>query len=312
MKKHFLTIMVVAMVTTCFMSCERTTIDSDTHTQKFTIGSDTYDIKNAFTIESIKDSGMIYNVIVLSQSEEVGSTGSRTKGVFIVFRGDITPGSYNLFYDPQEPSAHYPMYLVTELNMDNIINFSLENLLNQSDVYVADNGSFTLGINQDKFTVTTTNIEVKNVNDQTQVKTSSTDYEGSMLRYVLSTVEEGDFNGTEIVTAGTTKLNILNSTCNVVAFITANGDLIGIISSTSFDSGIPEGTYSYNDNSIIYMPGMSLQSLKFASSGEATVARNGDTYTVNMTGLTFNGISGSPTLHYVGIMPKFDFPFPQE
>jgi len=38
----------------------------------------------------------------------------------------------------------------------------------------------------------------------------------------------------------------------------------------------------------IYMPGMSLQAIKFASSGEATVARNGNIYTVNMTGLTFN------------------------
>ncbi len=47
---------------------------------------------------------MIYNAIVLSQSEEVGSFGSRTKGIVIVFRGDITPGSYNLVYDPQEPS----------------------------------------------------------------------------------------------------------------------------------------------------------------------------------------------------------------
>jgi hypothetical protein len=70
--------------------------------------------------------------------------------------------------------------------------------------------------------------------------------------------------------------------------ITANGDLVGILSSTSFDNGIPEGTYSSNDNSIIYMPGMSLQAIKFASSGEATVARNGNIYTVNMTGLTFN------------------------
>lgn len=309
MKKLFLTFIIVAAVAASFISCEKTTIDSDTHTQKFTIGSDTYDIKNAFTIESIKDSGMIYNAIVLSQSEEVGSFGSRTKGIVIVFRGDITPGSYNLVYDPQEPSAHFPLYLVTELNMDNVINFSLENLLNQSDVYVADNGSFTLGMNQNQYTITTTNIQVKKEQDLTQFTTSSVDFEGNMLRYVLSTVEEGDFNSTDIVTAGRTKLNILNSPCNVAAFIAENGDLIGFISSTSFDNGIPEGTYSYNDNSIIYMPGMSLQSLKFASSGEATVARNGDIYTINMTGLAFNGISGSPTLHYVGTMPNFDFPF---
>ena len=42
------------------------------------------------------------------------------------------------------------------------------------------------------------------------------------------------------------------------------------------------------------------------------VARNGDTYTINMTGLAIDGISGTPTMHYVGTMPHFDFPFPEE
>lgn len=124
--------------------------------------------------------------------------------------------------------------------------------------------------------------------------------------------EQGTFNGTNLVTAGRTKLNIFSTPYNVAAFITANGDLIGFISSTSFDNGIPEGTYSSNDNSIIYVQGMSLQTLKFASSGEATVARNGDTYTIDMTGLAIDGISGTPTMHYVGNMPNFDFPFPDE
>jgi len=184
--------------------------------------------------------------------------------------------------------------------------------MNQADVYVADNGSFTLEMDQEQFTVTTSNIEVKNVRDLTQVTTSSADYEGNMLRYVLSTVQEGDFNGTNLVTAGRTKLEIFSTPYSVAAFITANGDLIGFISETSFDNGIPEGTYSSNDNSIIYVQGMSLQTLKFASSGEATVSRNGDIYTIDMTGLSINGISGSPTMHYVGNMPNFDFPFPEE
>lgn len=34
-----------------------------------------------------------------------------------------------------------------------------------------------------------------------------------------------------------------------------------------------------------------------------------DIYTIDMTGLTIDGISGTPALHYVGTMPKFDFPF---
>ena len=312
MKKLFLTFMLVAAVATSFVSCRKTTNDSDTHTQKYTLGTTEFDINNAIAIERIQDSGLIYNAIVLAQGEYVGSFGSRSKGVVIVFQGDFTPGTYNLVFDPEQPLAHFPMYLIAELEVDNIINFSLNTLLNQSDVYVADNGSFTLAMDQDTFTVTTTDIQVKNVRDLTQVTTSSADYEGDMLRYVLSTVVEGNFNGTNLVTAGITKLNIFSTPYYVAAFITANGDLIGFISETSLDDGIPEGTYSSSDNSIIYVQGMSLLTLKYASSGEATVARNGDTYTIDMTGLAIDGISGSPTMHYVGTMPNFDFPFPEE
>lgn len=312
MKKLYLTVMLVAAVATSFMSCKKTTTDSDTHTQKYSLGTTEFDINNAIAIERIQDSGLIYNAIVLAQGEYVGSFGSRAKGAIIVFQGDFTPGTYNLVFDPEQPLAHFPMYLVAELEVDNIINFSLQNLINQADVYVANNGSFTLEMNQDTFTVTTTGIQVKKVHDQTQVTSSSVDYEGDMLRFVLSTVEEGDFNGTNIVTAGTTKLDILNTPSNVAGFITINGELIGLISSTSFDDGIPEGTYSSSDNSIIYMQDMSLPTLKFASSGEATVARNGDIYTIDMTGLAIDGISGTPTMHYVGTMPNFDFPFPEE
>jgi len=303
----------LAVAVACFMGCEKTTTESETHTQKFTLGAESYDINNALTIENIKDSvGQVYNAIMLSQTENVGSFGSQTKCVIIVFRGNFTPGTYNLTFDPEHPSDHFPMYLVAEIGVDNIVNFSLNNLLNQANAYAAYNGSFTLTMDQNKFTVTTTNIEVKNVKNLAETMASSVDFEDNMLRYVLSTVEEGNFNGTNIVTAGRTVLNILSSSSNVVAFITENGDLVGFISSTPFENGIPEGTYSYNDNSIIYLQGMTLTSLKFASSGEISVARNGDLYTINMTGLSFSNIEGSPTMHYVGTMPKFDFPLPQE
>lgn len=310
--KLFWAFMLVAAVATGFVSCKKTTTDSDTHTQKFTLGTTEFDINNAFAIENIQDSGVIYNAIVLSQGDYVGSLGSRAKGAIIVFRGDFTPGTHNLVFDPQQPLAHFPMYLIAEHEVDNIINFSLETLMDEADVFVADNGSFTLAMDQDKFTVTTTGVQVKKVKDLTQVATSSVDFEDNMLNYVLSTVEEGDFNGTNLVTAGRTKLNILSTPYNVAAFITANGDLIGFISVTSFDNGIPEGTYLSNDNSIIYVQGMSLKTLKFASSGEASVARSGDTYTIDMTGLAIDGISSSPTMNYVGNMPNFDFPFPDE
>jgi hypothetical protein len=309
MKKLFLAITLIAAVA-CFVGCDRTTTDSDTHTQKFTLGAASYDIKNAFTIENIKDSvGQVYNAIMLSQTESVGSLGSQTKCVIIVFRGNFTPGTYNLAFDPEHPSDHFPMYLVAENGVDNIVHFSLNNLLNQADIYAADNGSFTLTMNQNKFTVTTTNISVKNIKNPAQVTTSSVDFEDNMLKYILSTVMEGNFNGTNIATAGRTMLNILSSPTNVAAFITENGDLIGFLSSTSFENGIPVGTYSYNDNSIIYLQDMSLSTLKFATSGEISVAKNGDIYTINMTGLSFNDIEGTPTMHYVGTMPKFDLPF---
>ena len=313
MKRLILTFMLVAAVATSFMSCDRTTTDSDTHTQKFTLGTASYDIKNAVTIENIKDSvGQIYNAIMLSQTESVGYLGSQTKCVIIVFKGNFTPGTHNLAFDPEHPTDHFPMYLVAENSVDNIVNFSLNNLLNQADVYAASNGSFTLTMNQNKFTVTTTNIGVKNVKSPTDAMSSSVDFEDNMLRYILSTVVEGNFNGTNIVTAGRTVLNILSSPTNVAAFITENGDLIGFLSSTSFENGIPVGVYLSNDYPIIYLQDMNLSTLKSASSGEISVARNGDIYAINMTNLAFNDIPGTPTLHYVGTMPKFDFPLSQE
>lgn len=312
MKKLVFTIVLFAAVATSFMSCRKTTNDSDTHTQKFTLGTTSFDIKNALTIENIQGSVNTYNALVLAQSEYVGDYGSKGKAAVIVFRGGFTAGTHNLAFDSEHPTDHFPMYLIAELEVDNIVNFNIDSLLNQSDVYVATSGSFTLGMDQNNFTVTTTGIQVKKANDLTQTSTSSVDVESNVLRYVLSTVEEGNFNGTSIATAGRTKLNIFSTPYYVVAFITTNGDLIGFISATSFDNGIPVGTYSSNDNSIIYVQGMRLSTVKFASSGEATVAKNGDTYTINMTGLAIEGISGSPTLHYVGTMPNFDFPFAEE
>ncbi len=291
------------------MSCNKTTNDSDTHTQKFTLGAESFDIKNAITIENAKDSiGQIYNVLVLSQSEQLGTYGSKSKGAVIVFKGNFTPGTHNLVLDPQQPLAHFPMYLIADLQVDDIMNFSIDSLLNQADVYVANSGSFTLAMNQNQFTVTTNNVQVLNVNETTQVKTSSIDFEGDALRYALSTVVEGNFNGNNILTAGRTVINLFNFPTNIIAFVAENGDVIGFITSTSFDEGIPAGTYSNSGNLIIYIQALKLSTLKFASGGEMTVAKNGDNYTIDMTGLVISGID-SPTLHYVGTMPSFDFPF---
>lgn len=309
MKKLFLVFTLAAAVATSFVSCNKTTNDSDTHTQKFTLGAESFDIKNAITIENAKDSiGQIYNVLVLSQSEQLGTYGSKSKGAVIVFKGNFTPGTHNLVLDPQQPLAHFPMYLIADLQVDDIMNFSIDSLLNQADVYVANSGSFTLAMNQNQFTVTTNNVQVLNVNETTQVKTSSIDFEGDALRYALSTVVEGNLNGNNILTAGRTVINLFNFPTNIIAFVAENGDVIGFITSTSFDEGIPAGTYSNSGNLIIYIQALKLSTLKFASGGEMTVAKNGDNYTIDMTGLVISGID-SPTLHYVGTMPSFDFPF---
>lgn len=310
MKKLILVFTLIASVATSFMGCRKTTNDSDTHTQKYTLGENSFDINNAMTIENIKDSvGQVYNVIMLSQTEEVGYFGSKTKGVFIVFSGDFESGTYNLAFDPEQPLDHFPMYLVAECEVGNMLTFSLSNFLNQADAYAARSGSFTLAMDGDQFTVTGTGIEVKKIKDQTQVSTSSVDFEDNMIRFVLSDVVEGDFNGTNIVTAGRTTLNILGTMTDVATFITENGNIIGFSSSSASGDDLPTGTFTYNDRDIFYIQDMTVTTIKYATSGEISVAKEGDIYTIDMTGLTIDGISGTPTMHYVGTMPKFDFPF---
>ena len=309
MKKLFLVFTLVAAMATGFMSCQKTTSDSDTRTQQYTLGTTSFDIHNAMTIENIKDSiGQVYNAIMLSQTEEVGYFGSKTKGVFIVFRGDFTSGIYNLAFDPEQPLDHFPMYLVAECEVGNILAFSLSNFLNQADAYAANSGSLTLAMDGNQFTITGTDIGVKKIKDQTQVSTSSVDFEDTMLRFVLSDVVEGDFNGNNIVTAGRTTMN-LGTMTDVAAFITENGNVIGFASSSASGDDLPTGTYTYNDRTIFYLQDMTLTTLKFATNGEISIAKESDIYTIDMTGLTIDGISGTPTLHYVGTLPKFVFPF---
>ena len=312
MKKLFLVFTLVATVATGFMGCKKTTNDSDTHTQKYTLDGTSFDINNAMTIENIKDSvGQVYNAIMLSQTEEVGYFGSKTKGVFIVFKGDFASGTYNLAFDPEQPLDHFPMYIVTEYEVGNMLTFSLSNFLNQADAYAARSGSFTLAMDGDQFTVTGTGIEVKKIKDQTQVSTSSVDFEDNMIRFVLSDVVEGDFNGTNIVTAGRTTLNILGTMTDVATFITENGNIIGFNSSSASGDDLLTGIFTYNDRDIFYIQDMTVTTIKYATSGEISVAKDGNTYTIDMTGLTISGISGTPTMHYVGTMPKFEFPFPE-
>lgn len=310
MKKLFLSLMLVAAFAMSFVSCDKKTTESETHSQTFTLGEASYAIDNAITIENIQYHGSdAYSAIVLSQGKMIGNNGGEGKGVVIVFHGNITAGTHNLTFNPVYPTANFPMYFVAELEVDDIVNFSIDNLLEQEDVYVGTSGSFTLEMDGAIYTLTTNSIEVKKIKDFEDIETSSIDYEGGVDRYVLATVEEGDINGTDIVTAGTTKYKIFMIDVNIVAFIAENGDMIGFTSTASFANGIPTGTFSYDTYPIIYVEQMNINAPKGATSGNITIAREGDIYTIDMTDMQFNGVEGIFTSHYVGTMPYFDFPF---
>lgn len=309
MKKLFLSLMLVAAFAMSFVSCQKTTAESETHSQTFTLGETSYSIDNAITIENIQYNGsQNYNAIVLSQGQMIGNNGGEGRGVVIVFQGAITAGTYNPQFDPANPNVSFPKYFFAELEVEDIVNFSIDDLMNQEDVYVANSGSFTLEMDGDMFTITTDGIEVKKASDPAVIETSSVDYEGGVERYVLATVEEGNINGVNIVTAGRTKYKVLISDMNIVAFIAENGDMIGFASMTPFNDGVPTGSYTYNDFQIIYVEQMNINALKLASAGEFTVARDGDIYTIDMTGLEFPGMT-TTAVHYVGTLPYFDFPF---
>ena len=311
MKKLFLALMLVAAFATSFVSCQKKTTESETHSQTFTLGETSYSIDNAITIENIQYNGsQTYNAIVLSQSQMIGENGGEGKGVIMVFQGAITAGTYNPQFDPANPNVSFPKYFVAELEVEDIVNFSIDDLMSQEDVYVATSGSFTIEIDGTLYTITTDGIEVEKVVDPAVTETSSVDYEGGVDRYVLATVQEGNFNGTNIVTAGWTRYQIMFVQTNIVAFITETGDMIGYTTTAAFNDGIPEGTYTIdNTHQFIYVEKMNIKNPKFASGGEMTVTRDGEIHTIDMTGLVFDGLVGTSALHYVGTMPYFDFPF---
>ena len=285
-----------------FTSCDKTTSESDTHSQTFTLGETSYDINNAITIENIQyDGSQIYNAIVLSNGQIVGN-GGNGQGIVIVFRGDILAGTYTMSYDPLNPEVSFPKYFFAELDVEDIVNFNINDLMEQDGVYVAESGSFTLEVNDNIYTLTTDGIEVTNVKDLAIVETSSVDYEGSMLRYTLATVDEGNINGDNIVTAGATKFTYLMMEMKVVCFITETGNMLGYVYQ---GNTIPTGTF--NNASLIYVNGMNINGGLQAGQGTINIEKNGDVYTVDITDATIGG--ENYTMHYVGTLPFFEFPF---
>ena len=305
MKKLFLSLMMVAAIAACFTSCKKdANNESTTHSQTFTLGETSYEIDNAFLIENIQHHGeQVYNAIVVSKGQFVGDSGTTNQGAFVIFEGDITAGTYSL--SGNEDS--YPKYGFADISITDIINFNIHDL-DDDNAYFATSGSVTIEINDNTYTVTTSNIEVENTQDPTIVETSSIDYEGTPKHYLLATVEEGsNLNDVEIATAGSTKLEILFTETQVVAFISINGSMLGFMSSTPFTDGIPTGEFTNSDYPIILIEAMNIQSLKAASSGNINITKDGDVYTIDITEAVIN--NQTYNMHYVGTMPCFEFPF---
>jgi hypothetical protein len=298
--------MLVAVVAAGFVGCKKTASESETHSQTFALGETSYSIDNAITIENIQYQGSdVYNAIVVYTGKLIGQSGGEGKGVTILFKGDITTGTHNLSGN----NNAFPKYIFADLSVTDITNFDIAQLLDDDDAYIATSGSFTLGISDGTYTITTSGIEVENAADPNNTDTSSVDYEGSVLRYVLATVVEGNLNGDDIVTAGRTKYNLLFIETQIVSFITINGDMIGFTSTTPFTDGLPEGEFTNDDYPIIMLEEMNINSPRFASSGNIVISKSGDNYTIDFTDIEFSGVEGIFTMHYVGTMPYFDFPF---
>lgn len=305
MKKVFFSLMLIAALAFSFTSCKKTASDSETHSQTFTLNDTSYDINNAITIENIKSEGDVYNALVFSQGQMTSNNSGETKGVVIVFKGAINAGTYNLTGNDND----YPKYVFADITVEDIVNFDLSNLDN-AESYFAINGAFTLEINDDTYTITTDGIEVENAKDPNVFGTSSVDYEGNLTRFTLADVEAGsNLNGVNIVTAGTTKFTVLFVETQIVAFITEEGDMLGFTSTSPFANGIPTGEFTNSDYPIILIEGMNINAPKFASSGNIVISKDGDLYTIDITDVNFSGVSNTYTMHYVGTMPYFDFPF---
>ena len=296
MKKLFLSLMLVAAVAAGFTSCKKDSNESETHSQTFTLGETVYDVDNIITIENIKYEGSdIYNAIVLSQGQMIGD-GGEGRGIAIFFKGDINAGTYNMTGNDND----YPKYVFASLTVEDIVNFDFNNLDNEES-YFATSGSLTLEISDGKYIITTDGIEVENAKDPAIVETSSVDFEGTPSRYVLADVVEGNINSEGIVTAGTFTSPIPLIGDKIAAFITEEGNALGF---TFNGNSIPTGevtTYA------IYLNKMDINTPQLTPNVNVVISVEDDIYTIDIENVTIG--ADSYTLHYVGTMPYFDFPF---
>ena len=312
MKKLFLSLMLVAGLAAGFTSCNKQNNESTDHTQTFTLGETSYDIDHAISILNIKAEGQIYNAIVLSEGRLIGETGGEGEGVVILFKGNITAGSFNL----SDADNVYPKYFVAKISIDNIVDFDFEDLQDNEDTYMAKSGVLTIDDANGKYVITSDGIEVNqyDVDDDNNVivvatETSSVDFEGTTQDFTLATVLEGQLNHgnetEEIVTAGTTSITLMFVDFNVACFITEDGNFIGFESTNSFANGLPEGEFTNSDYPLIMVQAMDIQTVKTASAGTINIAKEGEYYTIDITA-TIEGVDYQ--MHYRGTMPYFEIP----
>lgn len=306
MKKLFLSLMLVAAIAAGFTSCkkeENNGNETTTHSQTFTLGDESYDVDNAITIENIQyQDSDIYNAIVLSEGSFIGESGVDCDGVVIIFKDNISAGTYTMSSNMNS----FPKYVFTSLNVQDIVNFNLGDLMDNDEAYIAKSGSFTLEINSGRYTITTNNIEVVNVSTNEE-EDSSVDYEGKPSKYVLATVEAGNLNDgeddVEIVTAGRMSYTFpLFGKKNIACFITMEGDMLGF-----YYQGDEITPGQQANPTFIYLNGMNIDDPKVSQTGSINVEVNEDVYTVDIDGAEING--ATYTMHYVGTLPYFDFPF---
>jgi len=306
MKKVFFSLMLAATLAFGFTSCDKTTNESETHSQTFSLGETSYPVDNVMTIKNIQYNGSdVYNAIVLYTGKLIGNTGGECKGVTIIFKGDIIDGTYNLSSDEN----YFPKYVFANVSINDIINFNIWELADD-EAYMATSGSFTLENTDGGYIITTSSIEVENTLDPSIVETSSVDYEGTSAIYTLASVQEGTLDNGEavanVVTAGTTKYTIMFVEASIACFITDAGEMIGFTSTSSFAEGIPEGQYTNSNYPIILVDGLDLEHIKYATGGSISVAKEGNVYTIDITDATING--NTYNMHYVGTLPFFDLP----
>ena len=320
MKKLLLSLILVAGLAAVFTSCDNANGNGESSSHAtFTLGETTYDVENAITIENIQyQTEDTFNAIVLSEGEMIGDDGGEGRGVVIIFKDNFVAGTHNI--SPNDDV--YPKYLVTNLQVDDIVNFDEQELLQQQDVYLASTGSFTLQMDGNKFTITTDGIEVdkygldENNNPiVVETTTSSIDFEGKMSRYVLATVLEGTLSSGDetapIVTAGrmSTQLPILG-TQNLTSFISENGEMLAFVYS---GDEVPTG--EIGQPWLMLINEMNIDDPTLAHTGHLSVnivEEDGETYyVVDITDacFTINDVTTHYNMHYKGTLPFFDFPF---